>query len=222
MREKQDRELNIVMTNDMPYVHYDVEKYTDEEAEEKVDNIIRKFNAGESPTEFLEVRKKQILNHSNRDSLIKTLNSLTGMFGEQEDEYNKALMNTLFEELNILHCPMVFNLPTHTDEDFKGKEIEEWSLDELFSEYLLLCNLKGWEDHYTLTDKVKGFKNYQVMDMLNDLSVNEVIMSYLIYSDVMEESRLLEEFDSDESVIEVIRCTGKDWGTGDYVHTEDL
>lgn len=179
---------------------------------EALDNIFKKL-ANNTPEELLELRKQQIQNHSNCNSLVYSLEHLTNLIGQKDNEYNRLLMKQFQEELIQLHSPVYLNIPVNAEPLHKW---ETWTFEKLYDKYFDLAMRKGWMDFYginELSNLEKGeylryIKNYHIIDMLNDLVINDyIICGYEIRSFMNTDNdlRLLEPFKYDifDQVIEV-------------------
>ena len=176
--------------------HHD---YSDE-----LDNIFKKL-ANDAPEELLELRKQQIQNHNYCTQIVYSLNGLTNLIGQKDDEYNRLLMKQFQDELIRVHSPVYLNVPVNAEPFHKW---ETWTFEKLYDKYFDLAMRKGWEDFYgiaELSNLEKGeylyhIKNYHIIDMLNDLIINDyIICGYEIKSFMNCDNyiRLLESFNYD-------------------------
>lgn len=201
---------------EMPRVTYEVPDYLG-----NLDEIFQKILRYENDysRELLELRKEQILKHSQGDSIARCLNELANLIG-RECHYAEPVMEQIHKELIYLHSPVIFNIPINLEPFHKW---ETWSFAELYDHYICLANAKGWEDCYSLVNDFSKnkrvgkygledfdidynlIKNYHVLDMLNDLILNDYkICGYELRSfmDINGHDRLLQTFNKD-SLIEV-------------------
>ena len=201
----------------IPRVTYNESKYTKEDLDEIFDKLLR-YEANYSP-ELLEIRKEQILNHSQCYFIVKVLKELSNLIGQSQNQCNETKMNYLQEELIELHSPVIFNVPINLEPFHKW---ETWTFGELLDKYTCLALSKGWEDYYTLPKDFSknkrvtkwgledfdidydSIKNYHILDMLNDLVINDyIICGYDLRSFINpDEYNLLDTFNQD-SLIDV-------------------
>ena len=155
-------------------VSINLQKYDKKDLE----NIFKKIKFKDIPEELVEIRKEQILQHSNKHRIIDTLYRLTDLVGQADNKLNRTLLEQYNEELIELHSP-VYNVPP---QDIQSNPTwEKWTLQTLYWHYMNLVRRKEWDDHVVM-DENTLILNYQVMDMLNILRVHKCIKGYDVYS----------------------------------------
>lgn len=161
-----------------------------------IDEIFSKISYN-APEELIKIRKKQILNHSQSYFIMEALDDLINLIGKPYNDNNKIKMNMAHERLILLHSPVYLNISFNAEPYHKW---DEWTFQELYDKYLDLALTKGWErDCYTFNQlSVKSYfdniKNYQVVDMLNDLMIHEVICGYDVCDFMNNQGDLLKSF----------------------------
>ena len=177
---------------------------------EELDNIFEKL-VKNVPEKLMELRKQQILDHSESYFIVKAFNELSNLIGEKADRHAEVIAAQCQEQLILLHSPVYLNVPVNAEPFHKW---ETWSFSELYEKYWDLAMSKGWgEDYYgyndlSLKNVFDNVKNYHVVDMLTDLVVNDhiicgyEIMSFMNYD---SDNRLLEPFNHhySDKIIEV-------------------
>lgn len=173
--------------------------YTTPDHTKDLDEIFTKLLKYESDysEKLLEIRKKQIIKHSQGKTLANLFYELSNLIGERQDEYNQIIINQIHERLIELHSPVIFNVPLNLNPYYKW---EQWTFSDLYDKYMCLVLSKGWEDFYSLPNDFSKnkhitpfgldfdvdyelIKNYHIVDMLNDLILNDYeICSYDIRS----------------------------------------
>ena len=166
---------------------------------EELDNIFEKL-VKNVPEKLMELRKQQILDHSESYFIVKTFNELANLIGEKADRHAEVIAEQCQEQLIQLHSPVYLNVPVNAEPFHKW---ETWSISELSEKYWDLAISKGWgEDYYgysdlSLKNVFDNVKNYHIVDMLNDLVVNDhIICGYELRSfmNCDSDNRLLEPF----------------------------
>lgn len=144
---------------------------------EKVDRLFDRIGVDGVPEDLLEVRKKEILNHTQCSAIIRIYNNLYDLIGQRDDKYNRTLMDQWLNELIKIHAPIYYELPVWPENaDTRLYEWEEWTIPELYSHYWELCMEYGWVDDKHPYEE--HFRKYQIIDMLNDLLVAHKIIGY--------------------------------------------
>lgn len=191
--------------------------YTKEDLDEIFEKLL-KYETDYS-SKLVEIRKEQILKHSQGYSIARCLNELANLIG-RECHYAEPIMEHVHKELIELHSPVIFNIQINLEPFHKW---ETWTFAELYDHYIFLATAKGWEDYYSLVNDFSKnkrvgkygledfdidynlIKNYHVLDMLNDLILNDYkICGYELRSfmNLDVNNRLLQTFNQD-SLIEV-------------------
>lgn len=146
--------------------------------------------------DLVELRKMQILKHSQCKFIVDEYNQLASMIGARDTEHNRLIIQQSNDRLRELHTPYFFDVPVNVAPFHKW---EEWTFADLYDQYFNLVMLKDWQDFYTLRDDFSKnkkdspfgldfdidyslIKNYHVLDMLNDLLVYDVILGYDVRS----------------------------------------
>lgn len=171
-----------------------IDKPNRDYAKELDDSLSKLFKYEEDiDWDLVELRKIQILKHSQCEFLVDEYKRLASMIGEKDTEYNRLIIQQSNDRLRDLHSPYFFDVPVNAEPFKKWKQL---SFLELYDEYSCLVMEKGWDDFYSLR---KDFglklhsngrydidwnlvKNYHVLDMLNDLLVFNVILGYDVRS----------------------------------------
>ena len=187
---------------EFPTVTYEAPEYLNQ-----LDDIFTKLLKYENDysEELLEIRKQQIKKHSQGNEIAYCLNGLANLIGERDDDYNKTLMKQFHDKLIEYHSPVQFIVPVNAEPFHKW---EEWTFEELADNYLTAMLRKGFEDNYVfdvVNNKtfysgvhIDSIKNYQVLDMLNDLLIYDSnnIVGYDVRSfmNAFDNNRLLKPF----------------------------
>lgn len=181
----------VIKMTEYPRITYKEPSYDIDEIFSKID-----YNA---PEELIKIRKKQISNHSQSYFIMEALDDLVNLIGKPQNNKSEIIMNMAHERLILLHSPVYLNIPANAEPYHKW---DEWTFQELYEKYWDLAMTKGWEnDYYTFNQlSVKSYfdniKNYQVLDMLNDLVIHEVICGYemMSFMDCDDNNKLLKSF----------------------------
>lgn len=146
-----------------------------------MDNITYVFDKlGVDHSDLLEIRKQQVLKHSRNVEIMDYLDKLSDFIGLRDTEYNRTMMQQLFDYLTKIHAPFYFHVPIPVeDAKYVGPEYwKSWDFNDIYINYYELCLNYGWNDYYSFENK-NEIKNYMVLDMLNDLLVHKRILQYV-------------------------------------------
>lgn len=159
---------------ELPTITYKEPKYTKKDLDEIFQKLL-KYETDYSP-KIVEIRKEQILKHSKNYFITDTLNDLANLIGQKQNEYTETMMEHLQDNLVQLHSPVIFNIPINSEPFHKW---EEWTFEKLAAYYFDLMISKNFEDRYVFDivnnhafyngECIGTIKNYQIIDMLNDL-----------------------------------------------------
>ena len=153
---------------------------TNHDYSEELDEIFTKlleYEEGYSE-KMVEIRKQQILKHSNCSFIMDALNDLANLICKEQNSSTEFIMEMAQERLIILHSPVQFDNRMNLEPFHKW---EEWTFEELAAYYFDLMLMKGFEDRYVFDvignrvwycgEWTEGIKNYHVIYMLNDLVI---------------------------------------------------
>ena len=191
---------------DIPRIVYnEFPDYTKEDLDEIFTKLLR-YEEGYSE-KMVEIRKQQILKHTNKYFIIDILNDLAKLIGMKYDENTKLMMEHCEDLLRSLHSPFYFNIKMNLQPFHKW---EEWTFEELAAYYFDLMVDKGFEDRYVfdiINNRVyysgewtEGIKNYHVIDMLNDLVIYDSKICGYEFRSFMSaygEDRMVQDFNHD-------------------------
>ena len=187
----------------IPKIIYEEPDYT-----KKLDEIFLKLLRYEEDysEKMVEIRKQQILKHSNCSFIIDALNDLANLIGAPQNQEAEIIMEMSQEKLIKVHSPFHFNVSFNLEPFHKW---EVWTFEELAAYYFDLMIDKGFEDRYVfdvINNRVwysgewtEGIKNYHVIDMLTDLIIYDSKICGYEFRSFMndDENKLLKPFAHD-------------------------
>lgn len=169
------------MNDDYPRVYVKEEPNDTGDYTQKVNEIFNRLTLNNIPKGLVDIKKKQLLNHSMCKNILSCLEGVLKLLGQTDDRLHRAEFNQYTDELIYYHCPFYLTMNNHFEEMSNESCVnyEYWDLFVLYSKYYeLVCN-KCWNDYYSLIDVgLNGLKLYQVMDMCNDLYMCGVIKGF--------------------------------------------